>query len=75
MAELTIWWVIRLLVIGFAIGYLIADLFVIQPIFSGWDSCMQGWRDTLTSLNQCSSLCNLTVQVVPENPLGEVVQV
>jgi hypothetical protein len=61
MPDLTVWWVLRLLVIGFALGFLFADYFLIQPIFDGWDSCMKGWGNLLDSLNQCSLICNSTV--------------
>jgi hypothetical protein len=58
MIDLTFWWVVRLLMIGFAFGLLFAYYFLVPPIFDGWEACINGWGNALESLHQCVSACN-----------------
>ena len=60
MPELTFWWVVRLLIIDFTLGFLVANYFLVSPILAGWDSCMIGWGNLIDSMNQCSLICNST---------------
>jgi hypothetical protein len=64
--------VLRLILIGVLIGFLIANYFFIQPILEGWEACTDGWEITLVSLRQCASVCNSSAVIKPEQPFGEV---
>lgn len=76
MAELTIWWVIRLLLIGILIGIVLTDVLFIQPILQDWRACIDGWEATYDVLQQCVATCNSTIcESEPLADIGEVVQV
>jgi hypothetical protein len=77
MAELTIWWAIRLLLIGMLIGTVLMDVLFVQPIMQEWRQTIDNWDVTYDVLQQCIATCNFTVcgEVTVNDSLGEVVQI
>jgi hypothetical protein len=76
MAELTIWRVFQLILLGMVIGLLIADFLFEKPAFDGWKSCIDNWKVTVDALNQCAVTCNFSISGSdrPES-FGEVLMI
>ena len=57
--EMSKTWIIRLIMLGFAIGFFFSNFVMTVPCMEGWTLAMEGWNETLVSLRLCFETCEI----------------
>lgn len=70
--------VVRFVLIGVLIGFLLANFLIIQPVFDAWSATIDALDRTYAALGQCAELCasqNFEMNCTIDTDEFEVVQV
>jgi len=63
---------LRFILIGVMIGFLLANFLIVQPVFEGWKKAIDLLEQTYAALGECASLCDsqnfeMNCTIVPDD--------